>query len=57
MPPKQKEKESDWADRLGIKCSYPDGANRCAGCPHYFDPERNPECSYATPHGENDDQV
>ncbi len=41
------ENDGDWAARLGIKCEYPDGADRCAGCPHYFNPKRNPDCSYA----------
>jgi hypothetical protein len=40
----------DWASRLKIVCHHPDGADRCSGCPHYQDPKRNPECSYATRH-------
>lgn len=44
-------RESDWARYLGIKCAYPDGADRCAGCMHYLDPVKYPECSYSTPEG------
>lgn len=40
--------EDDWADRVGIKCHYPDGADQCPGCPHYHRPERYPECTYKT---------
>lgn len=42
-------RDPDWADRLGIKCAHPAGADQCAGCPHYQDPKAHPECAYTTP--------
>jgi len=38
--------DSDWARRLGIVCKYPDGADRCTGCPHYQHPDRYSKCDY-----------
>lgn len=38
--------DADWAAKLGIVCRYPDGADRCSGCPHYQDPKRYPVCDY-----------
>jgi hypothetical protein len=42
--------ETEWSKRLGIKCAYPDGADRCAGCRHYHDPKQYPECDWTVSH-------
>lgn len=29
-----------------VRCYYPDGADRCTGCPRYQRPHEHPACSY-----------